>query len=76
MNQLERRLLKLEGEIRPACMSAEQVSHRIDELLAKAGTSREQVIAEHGSLGAYCHWLICESKEIFWPRNKRWQSGQ
>jgi hypothetical protein len=44
-------------------MSAEQVSHRIDELLAKAGTSRQQVIAEHGSWGAYCHWFMCNRND-------------
>jgi hypothetical protein len=43
---------KAEGRVRrnqPA-MSIEQINARIDELLAKAGTTREDVIEKFGSL--------------------------
>lgn len=58
MKPLEKRVLKIEAEIQPVRMSAEQVRLRIDELLAKAGTTRERVMAEHGDLRGYCRWLV------------------
>lgn len=67
MKTLEKRVLKIEAEIKPIPMAIEQVRHRIDELLAKANTSREQVIAEYGSLRAFGHWLMCNSNDFSNP---------
>lgn len=52
MRTIVSRMEKAEGRVRrnqPA-MSIEQINARIDELLAKAGTTREDVIEKFGSL--------------------------
>jgi hypothetical protein len=51
MNPLERRLHKVEGHalIATPAMTSVQIDARLDELFAKHGSTREQVVAEHGS---------------------------
>ena len=59
MRILEKRLAKLEGNNSPLShLSIEELDARIDELLAKLGTTREEAIAQHGSLLAHARHLV------------------
>jgi hypothetical protein len=57
---LDRRLLKLEANRPPPPpMSREESEQRINELLAKVGSSLAQEIERHGSIGAIIRSLKC-----------------
>jgi hypothetical protein len=55
MKAIERRLHRVEGHpmIAAPARTMAQINARLDELLAKIGTTQEQVIAKYGSLEAY-----------------------
>lgn len=58
MNMLTRRLSKVEASINKsgrslAGLTDEQLETKLDEILARFGTSREEVINEYGSLAVY-----------------------
>ncbi len=58
MRILAKRLAKLDGSKRPLShLSIEELDARIDELLAKMGTSQDEVIAQHGGLQAFARHL-------------------
>lgn len=59
MSALERRLAKIETEQKATPLTAEQTKQRTDAFLAKHGMTREQTIAKHGSVGAYCYEVMC-----------------
>lgn len=67
MKTLERRLLKVEAamkiELEPARLTDEELEKRIDVLLARMGTSREQVNAKHGGLEGFRRWLMDKSND-------------
>ena len=60
MNTLKKRLAKMERVKQAMPMSREEIDRRVIEMLAAKGTSKEAVIAKHGSMGAYFHWLLCQ----------------
>ena len=59
MKTFERRVRKVEERVRIVApsMTMAKIDDRIDELLAKCGTSRQQVIAQYGSLQAFAETL-------------------
>lgn len=64
MAVLDRRLLKLEAQQPPPPpMSREERERRIDELLAKVGSSLAQELERHGSIGAIIRSLKRDMKE-------------
>lgn len=44
-------------------LTDEALEARIDELLGRLGTTREQAIAEHGSLKAHRDYLLAQQRE-------------
>ena len=68
MSKIEQRIERLEakrdamaGDL--SLLTDEELEKRFDAVLARMGTNREQVIAEHGSWGAFSHWFICNSSD-------------
>lgn len=60
MNTLQKRLTKMEKVQQDLPMSREEIEQRVIEMLAAMGTTKEEVIAKHGSMGAFFHWLLCQ----------------
>ena len=60
MSPLERRMTKLEQYRR-----SNAVGWEVDRLLEQAGTSREAVMAEFGSLWAYRDWLVAQDRASY-----------
>lgn len=62
MQRLERRIDRVETVMKQrasdlSLLTDKELNQRIDTLLARMGTSREQAIAEYGSLEAYAEAL-------------------
>lgn len=55
MKPLARRLKELESAAPPATSSVADADRALDERWAREGTSREQIIAQHGSVGAWAY---------------------
>ena len=53
MSILNKRLARMEGAVPLPRITMAEIDARIDELLAKMGTTQDEVIALHGSLQGY-----------------------
>lgn len=68
MAKIEKRIERLEAK-RDAMagdlylLTDEELENRFDAVLTRMGTNRERVIAEHGSLGAFSHWFMCNPSD-------------
>ena len=64
MNAIERRLHRVEGHpmIAAPARTMAQIDARLNALFSKIGTTREQVIADYGSLAAYARELREQAK--------------
>jgi len=60
MKTLQERLAKIEQAQQDMPMSREEIDQRVIEMLAAKGTTKEEVVAKHGSMGAFYHWLLCQ----------------
>jgi hypothetical protein len=72
MGKIEQRIERMESAMKQregdlSLLTDAELEQRIDVLLARMGTTRELVIAEHGSLGAFSHWLMCNSNDSASP---------